>query len=135
MKRFFTLIICIIILPIQAKAQTLEQDSLALVALYDSTDGANWSNPWDLNTPISTWNGVTVSGERVITVSLPFRQLGRFNSYRTGEPDQSQRTLSLFQPADWFHSGRIGEPDQSQRTLSETQPADRFHSGRTGKLD
>lgn len=35
-----------------------KRDSLALVALYHSTDGANWTNSWDLNTPVSTWYGI-----------------------------------------------------------------------------
>lgn len=40
-------------------AQSRMQDSLALVELYDATDGANWNSPWDLNTPIDQWTGVT----------------------------------------------------------------------------
>ena len=42
-------------------AQVLEQDSLALIALYDSTDGANWTNNenW-LNTLIAEWSHVGV---------------------------------------------------------------------------
>jgi len=47
-------------------SQVLSSDSLALVALYDSTDGSNWSHPWDLNSPVSTWGGVTTSNGRVI---------------------------------------------------------------------
>ncbi len=38
------------------------QDSLALVELYDSTDGANWTNIWDLNQPMDSWFGVTLDG-------------------------------------------------------------------------
>lgn len=37
------------------------RDSMALVALYEATDGPNWVNTWDLNEPISEWFGV--SGE------------------------------------------------------------------------
>lgn len=37
------------------------RDSLSLVALYDSTGGANWTIPWDLEQPISIWNGVTLN--------------------------------------------------------------------------
>jgi hypothetical protein len=33
-------------------------DSLALVDLYNSTNGANWTTKWDLNQPISTWYGL-----------------------------------------------------------------------------
>ena len=34
-------------------------DSLALVALYKSTDGPNWTNRWTLEEPITTWHGCT----------------------------------------------------------------------------
>ena len=52
-------------------AQVVEQDSLALVALYDSTDGANWTNNENWLTGIvSTWFGITVLGDRVSKVEL-----------------------------------------------------------------
>ena len=57
-------------LPAPTSAQVLESDSLALVALYDSTDGANWTTTWDLNTPVDAWYGVTVTNGRVDTVDL-----------------------------------------------------------------
>lgn len=44
-----------------------ERDSLALVALYDATDGANWTNTWDLAQPIDTWSGVTLNGEGCVS--------------------------------------------------------------------
>jgi Leucine-rich repeat (LRR) protein len=52
-------------------AQINEQDSLALVALYDSTNGANWTNytNW-LTGPVSTWYGVEVLGDRVTKIEL-----------------------------------------------------------------
>lgn len=46
-------------------------DSLALVDLYDSTDGANWnSNTNWLTGNVSTWTGVTVENGRVTSLSL-----------------------------------------------------------------
>ena len=39
----------------------MTNDSLALVALYNSTDGPNWTNTWDLSQPVSSWYGVTIS--------------------------------------------------------------------------
>jgi Concanavalin A-like lectin/glucanases superfamily/HYR domain/Domain of unknown function DUF11/Secretion system C-terminal sorting domain/Leucine rich repeat/CARDB len=33
-------------------------DSLALVDLYNSTNGANWTVKWDFNSPVSTWYGL-----------------------------------------------------------------------------
>ena len=39
------------------------QDSVALVALYDATDGPNWTVSWDLNQPMNTWYGVELNAE------------------------------------------------------------------------
>lgn len=39
------------------------RDSLILVDLYNATDGANWTNSWDLSQPIDTWFGVTLNNE------------------------------------------------------------------------
>ena len=52
-------------------AQVLEQDSLALVAFYNSTGGPNWTNNsnW-LTGPVSTWYGVTVQEGRVTELKV-----------------------------------------------------------------
>lgn len=54
-----------------------EIDSLALVALYNSTDGANWTNNtnWLTLEPIDTWYGITVFQNRVIYIDLNNNQL------------------------------------------------------------
>ncbi len=51
-------------------AQVNVQDSLALVALYDSTGGANWYNTWNLATPVNDWSGVSVINGRVISINF-----------------------------------------------------------------
>lgn len=49
-----------------------EQDSLALVALYNATNGANWTDNTNwLTGSVSTWVGVSVAGGRVVGVNLP----------------------------------------------------------------
>ena len=46
-------------------------DSMALVALYDFTDGSNWSNNTNwLDSPILSWSGVRVSEGRVTSLNL-----------------------------------------------------------------
>ncbi|MEE9466379.1 MAG: T9SS type A sorting domain-containing protein [Candidatus Neomarinimicrobiota bacterium] len=75
MPRETTLIALLLAISLPAQAQVLESDSLALMTLYDSTDGANWTNTWDLNTPVDTWYGVTVSGGRMTVLSLNSIQL------------------------------------------------------------
>ena len=36
-------------------------DKNALLALYNTTDGANWATPWDLNADPTTWYGVVTA--------------------------------------------------------------------------
>ena len=53
-----------------------ERDSLALIALYNSTDGPNWTNTWDLNEPIDMWYGIEVNGDGCVSeVVLPGNNL------------------------------------------------------------
>ena len=50
---------------------SVETDRAALMALYNSTDGANWTNNtnWGTDEPLSTWFGVyTNSDGRVMAV-------------------------------------------------------------------
>ena len=53
------------------KAQVIEQDSLALVAFYDSTNGAGWTNKenW-LTSAVSDWYGIRTENNRVTEVEL-----------------------------------------------------------------
>ena len=55
----------------------LQDDSLALVELYNATDGANWTTPWDLNARWTTWTGVVLNANDscVIELNLSNRNL------------------------------------------------------------
>ncbi len=46
-----------------ATISCLQADSLALVALYYAANGPNWTNTWNLSQAVSTWHGVTLSGD------------------------------------------------------------------------
>ncbi len=65
-------------------------DSLALVALYNATDGANWTNNTNwLSGPLDTWFGVTATDGSVLEVTLPANNL-------TGTlPDEMEDLVSL----------------------------------------
>ena len=52
-----------------------QTDSLALVAFYNSTNGADWTNPWDLTQPMSTWQGVSIVDGCVTKLILSGRGL------------------------------------------------------------
>ncbi|XOV92651.1 MAG: T9SS type A sorting domain-containing protein [Bacteroidota bacterium] len=56
-----------------------EEDSLALVSLYNNSNGANWSlNTNWLTGDLSTWNGVIVQNQRVTDLNLPGNNLDGF---------------------------------------------------------
>ncbi len=59
-------------LKIYSKSKTgIEQDSLALVALYNSTDGDNWTDNTNwLSGLVDTWYGIHIEGNRVDQVDL-----------------------------------------------------------------
>nr|NQU90099.1 hypothetical protein [Bacteroidota bacterium] len=66
-----TILFMLFLLNFSTSGQVLEQDSLALVAFYNSTGGPNWNNNsgW-LTDPVSTWYGVTVEGDRVVELKF-----------------------------------------------------------------
>lgn len=52
------------------------EDSLALVALFNSTDGANWKDNSDwLTAPVYDWYGITVTENRVTEITLQENKL------------------------------------------------------------
>ena len=76
MKKISTLFITVCLFTISTlKAQVNTQDSLALVALYDSTSGLQGSN-WLTTAPVSTWAGIGVdASNRVDSINLSVYQL------------------------------------------------------------
>jgi hypothetical protein len=122
MKTKITIIISLLMLNYNtATAQVLEQDSLALVAFYNSTGGTNWYNNtgW-LTGPVNTWYGVTVEANRVIeliinsnnlTGTLP-NELGQLTALQSlGMSNNPELTgeipVNLFQitTLEWFGIG------------------------------
>ena len=68
--------LCVGSVPIVAGACNRLQDSLALVELFFATDGPNWLTSWDLEQPMDTWFGVTLSAEGCVTeIDLPSNNL------------------------------------------------------------
>ncbi len=45
-----------------------QTDSLVLVKLYEVADGRNWTNPWDLNRPMNTWQGVFLDANGCVRI-------------------------------------------------------------------
>ncbi|HTN07915.1 T9SS type A sorting domain-containing protein [Agriterribacter sp.] len=54
-------------------AQVNQQDSAALVDLYNATGGSSWTNHSNwlvIGQPVTEWEGIVISGNRVISISL-----------------------------------------------------------------
>ena len=59
----------ILLLAVEARAQNLASDKEALEALYEATNGANWSNNtnWLSDRPLGDWHGVTTAADGRVT--------------------------------------------------------------------
>lgn len=52
-------------------SESMVIDSLALVALYNATDGQNWTNNTNwLQTPVENWYGITIGGDACSVVNI-----------------------------------------------------------------
>ncbi len=72
MKKIYLLTLCSVFF-LSLKAQVIIQDSLALVALYNATDGPNWTNNtnWlEHGQNVGDWFGITVENNRVVEVDM-----------------------------------------------------------------
>lgn len=79
MKHFLALTVIILIFSSQPlHSQVLEQDSLALVDLYNATNGAGWANQSNWLQPgkkVGDWYGISLTGNRVSSINLDFNNL------------------------------------------------------------
>jgi Leucine-rich repeat (LRR) protein len=101
-------------------------DTLALVALYDSTNGSNWTNNtgW-LSGPLSEWFGVSMTGDRVTGIqlnnnhlvgSLP-SEIGILDSIETIELSENQLAGSV--PLSIANLEKLGNMDISSNRLDD----------------
>jgi Leucine-rich repeat (LRR) protein len=56
-------------------AQVSPKEKQALLDIYLETQGDQWFKPWDVNTPVSEWQGITVEHDRVTGISLMFNNI------------------------------------------------------------
>ena len=94
-----------------------ESDKAALIALYHSTNGARWkkNSGWLTDAPISTWHGVTVELERVVTLDLSQ------NNLQGAIPSELGRLVYLGQL--YLDANRLtGEPGLHKQNPIENSP-------------
>ncbi|MAZ73116.1 MAG: Two component regulator three Y domain protein [Flavobacteriaceae bacterium] len=56
-------------------AQISPQEKQALLDFYTATAGEQWTQSWDINTPVEAWQGVTVENNKVTGISLLFNNV------------------------------------------------------------
>jgi len=109
----------------------LQQDSLALVALYDSTNGANWTDNTNwLSGPVSTWYGITVTNGRVTEIKLPDNNLtgslppeiGSLTNLIVFKPSANQLTGSI--PTEIGNLTNLNELDFGANQFTGSIPSD-----------
>jgi gliding motility-associated-like protein len=90
MKPLFFLLLLFLTFAARANTTACDpQDSLALVALYNSTNGINWTSKTNwLVTPVSNWQGIKVVNGRVTEINLS-------NNNLTGSLPPELSNLSL----------------------------------------
>lgn len=89
----FTLVFCTLFWTTsfaQCECSVIANDSLALVDIYQTTNGRDWTNPWQLNQKVTTWSGITIENKRVVGLNLNSRNL-------VGQLPASLSTLSALQ--------------------------------------
>ncbi len=120
----------ILILNPKSNAQAVnETDSLALVALYNSTDGANWTDNsnW-LTGPVTSWYGITVSDNRVNEISLEGNGLNGTipsalgNLYGLNSLDMRLNSLSGVLPSELSNLSNLSLLDLDYNSFSGTIP-------------
>ncbi len=86
----------------EINAQSLESDSLALVALYNACDGVNWKDKWILTNSIKTWENIEIENNRVTALNLR-------NNKLTGELPPEFGNLDALETLD-FGENSIDNP-------------------------
>jgi Leucine-rich repeat (LRR) protein len=56
-------------------AQVSQAEKDALVDIYHATQGDQWTESWDLQTPVAQWQGVTVVNDKVTAINLLFNNM------------------------------------------------------------
>lgn len=128
MKRYSIFFVSCISVVSELNAQVLASDSLALVALYNSTNGSGWTNRanW-LSGPVPGWFGITVTGNRVTRIEL-------FNNQLNGSlPGQIGNLTSLREL--WINSNLLSGPIPPQiGTLSSLESLQAYANEFSGTI-
>ncbi|MFY7758197.1 MAG: leucine-rich repeat domain-containing protein, partial [Flavobacterium stagni] len=94
MKRLSTLV-ALLVLSVNAFAEVSNSEKKALLELNKSTNGAQWTNKWDVTKPVANWYGVKVENDKVVAIDLSDNNLSGTLSAKLGDLKNLQ-SLVLF---------------------------------------
>ena len=70
MKNLLFLVFLFVSVTATLKAAVPEAEKQALIAFYNSTNGSEWTNKWNLESDVSKWHGVKVINNHVAEINL-----------------------------------------------------------------
>ena len=113
----------------EARGQDLATDRETLVAVYNATDGANWSNNrnWLSDEPLEEWHGVTVQDGRVTRLVLN-------NNRLTGSIPAELENLANLQDLRLAHNQLTGAIPAELADLANLQILDLSDNELTGSI-
>ena len=130
-----------------------DAERYALIALYNATDGENWTSKdgWCTNSNLSAWTGVTVSKSHVTKLSLSdcnlvgeipeelsdltyLTSLNLHNNNLTGEIPSSLGNLSNLLQLYLYDNNLTGEIPSSLGNLTNLQYLHLFNNNLTGEI-
>ena len=113
------------------RAQTLADDKAALLALYNATGGANWTNKTGWSDPdnvaVGEWHGVTVTNNRVSDLFLGFNNL-------TGSIPADVGNLTALTSLDLGYNGLTGGIPSALGSLTRLQNLNLNDNGLNGSI-
>ena len=119
---FFTLLFSFSIL-----ANVAPSERNALVKLYEKTNGSQWVTKWDLSKPVSTWYGVKLQDEKVVSLNLA-------NNNLVGEIPYDIAELVSLQELDLHKNHLSGEIPSIVGNLKELKILDISFNSLTGTI-
>ncbi|PVD51553.1 hypothetical protein DC498_14105 [Terrimonas sp.] len=130
MKKFLPILFIINLYTVSICAQVNTSDSLSLVQFYSRTGGMAWSQQYNwLTGPVASWQGVTLTGDRVTELRLPGNGLtgnnfgGALNQLSMLEViDLSDNQLSGNIPDTFYFSLNLAEVNFSHNNFTGKFP-------------
>ncbi len=128
-----------------------KSEKQALIDLYNSTNGENWTDQWNLNKPIITWHGVEVENGNVVAIRLMDNNLSgvlpeslgdltklrvfdvAFNKIK-GQIPRSVTQLNRLEELRFGKNKLSGDIPEGIVNLGQLKVLDLFHNELSGKL-